>query len=237
MKKRLIQIALILGLMTLTCVAAQASETGAPTSGFRVVEVESAYESDVTLTPVDDKGANVTKADVRFPGAVKMKVTYSKAQSGNEYLLCVLADDETGVPTVDNMAYIDQKTADGATMEFTVFPKAVDAKTTSVKYTVYLSSNADASSEDAGLTSFTKVGAFEYYAAGNSDVMLGDVDGDEDVTISDAVLVLQAIVEAETLDDKQTAAADVDKDTEVTISDAVAILQYIVEAITSFDEL
>ena len=63
------------------------------------------------------------------------------------------------------------------------------------------------------------------------------MDADEDVTISDAVLVLQAIVEAETLDDKQTAAADVDKDTEVTISDAVAILQYIVEAITSFDEL
>ena len=76
MKKRLIQIALILGLMTLTCVAAQASETGAPTSGFRVVEVESAYESDVALTPVDDKGADVTKLF-----AIPVRETIGRAKS------------------------------------------------------------------------------------------------------------------------------------------------------------
>ena len=139
MKKRLIQIALILGLMALTCAAAQATETAEPTSGFREVKVESAYESGVTLTPVDARNADVTKADVRYPGAVKMKVAYNGAQSGNEYLLCVLADNEDDVPTVDNMAYIDQKTADGATVEFNAFPKAVDAQTKSVKYTVYLS--------------------------------------------------------------------------------------------------
>ena len=106
MKKRLIQIALILGLMALTCAAAQATETAEPTSGFREVKVESAYENSVTLTPVDARNADVTKADVRYPGAVKMKVAYNGAQSGNEqYTRTINHSPKRGMNTTQNDSF------------------------------------------------------------------------------------------------------------------------------------
>ena len=229
MKKRLIQLALILGLMTLTCVAAQAAETDEPTSGFRIPTDEGvvdAYKDDVTLTPLDadDKEVTGTDNNVRFPGAVKMKVTYKKAALNSEYLLCVLEDDgsATATPTADNMAYINQQTADGANVEFTAFPKKQEA--TSVKYTVYLSSNADAAS--GGISSFTKVATFEYY--GQSAVMLGDVDGDRDIDVQDALYALYLSVgtvnyqgrpEAE-----QRQAADLNGNGAVQVDEALNIL-------------
>ena len=121
-------------------------------------------------------------------------------------------------------------------MEFIAFPKQPDSSARSVKYSVYLSSNADASS-GAGISSFVKVATFEYYSAGVSDVILGDLDGDGEPTVSDAVMVLQSVVDVVTLDEKQTVAADVDKSGVVDVSDAVAILQYVVDVITSFDDL
>ena len=212
--------------MALTCAAAQATETAEPTSGFREVKVESAYENSVTLTPVDARNADVTKADVRYPGAVKMEIAYSAAQSGNEYLLCVLADNTDDVPTVDNMAYIDQTTAGSATVEFSAFPKAVDEKTTSVKYTVYLSSDADAAS--GSIAAFTKVATFEYYSAGASAVMLGDVDGDEEITVNDALdalfLSVGTVNNASRPEEEQREAADVDQSGDVEVQDALNIL-------------
>ncbi len=225
MKKRLIQIALILGLLALMCAAAQATgaEEPEPAYGFCKVEEENA---DVALTPV---GVQKT-SDNRYPGATKMTVAYNKAQSGSEYLLCVLAQGEDGktAPDADHMAYIDQKPAEGTSVEFTAFPKAVDAKTTSVKYEVWLSSNADASAEDAGLTGFTKVGAFEYYAAGMSAVMLGDVDGDEDITVNDALdalfLSVGTVNNPNRPEEEQREAADVDQQNGVEVIDALNIL-------------
>ena len=238
MKKRLIQFALLLCLAALTCLAAGASDADAeePASGFRKVESTSA---DVKLEPLNEGNATVTSPDdMRYPGAAKMKISYSNAQDGSEYLLCVLLDDgsDKPAPNVNNLVYIDQVTAKGKSVDFTAFPKATTEK--SVKYAVCLSSNADAGDGDAGITGFTKVGTFEYYAtASSADVTLGDVDADEDVTISDAVMVLQALVEEIKLTEKEEAAADVDGDSEVTISDAVAILQYLVEEIKSFEEI
>lgn len=237
MKKRLIQLALILGLMTLTCVAAQATETDEPTSGFRVVNVETAYASDVTLTPLNANNAEVKAADVRYPGAVKMKIAYTKATLGSEYLLCVLEDDgsASATPNADNMAYINQQTADGSTVEFTAFPKQPDSKTNSVKYSIYLSSNADAAS--GGVASFTKVATAEYYSAG-LNVTLGDVDDDGEITIDDAYTALLMSVGLITdATEQQTAAADVDKDGDVTIDDAYNILLRSVGLIDSFDNL
>ncbi|MBQ6206394.1 MAG: hypothetical protein IJK52_04865 [Oscillospiraceae bacterium] len=233
MKKRLIQIALILGLITVMCAAAQATgATGAeePTSGFRVVKAEEGYESDVTLTPVDAKGANVTLGDTRYPGAVKVDITYKKAQDGKEYLLCVLADNADDTPTADNMAYIDQQPAEGNSVKFTAFPKAVDEKTSGVKYTVYLSSNADNadnSTEDPGITAFTKVATFEYYAD-VAAVMLGDVNGDEDITVNDALdalfLSVGTVNNASRPEEEQREAADVDQSGDVEVQDALNIL-------------
>ena len=234
MKKRLIQLLLIFGLMVLTCAAAQATETEA-TSGFRNVSIEEAYKNDVSLIVQDSAGrAAKPVGNDTYPGAAKVGVVYNTPHTGSEYLLIVLSGSDS-TPSVDNMAYIDQKTASTSSeLEFTIYPKKVDAQTSSVSYSVYLSSNTDASTGDK-ITGYVKVGSFEYYSSVSAT--LGDVDGDERIMVGDAVLVLQAVVGAETLDTKQTAAADVDKDGRVMVGDAVAILQYVVGAIKSFDEL
>ena len=230
MKKRLFQFALMIGLMTLFCVAAQAAETSEPASGFRVVAVESAYANDVTLTPVDADNKEVAAADVRYPGAVKMNISYSKATAASEYLLCVLKDDgsATVTPTADNMAYIDQKPAEGttsgATVEFAAFPKKPEANETSVKYAVYLSSNADAAA--GGISSFTKVATFEYY--GQAAVLLGDVDGNGRITSADALdalyLSVNLVRNANRPEAEQRLAADVDANGSISSMDALNIL-------------
>ncbi len=60
---------------------------------------------------------------------------------------------------------------------------------------------------------------------GEPTYILGDVDGDDEVTSSDARLALRAAVKLETLTEAQTQAADADKDGEITSSDARLILR------------
>ena len=55
--------------------------------------------------------------------------------------------------------------------------------------------------------------------------LLGDVDGDGDVTASDARLALRAAVSLEKLTVTQTALADADRDGKVTAADARLILR------------
>lgn len=233
LKKRLIQLALILGLMTLTCAAAQASESNAAT-GLRNVSVVDAYSGDIVLSALNASNRTVAPEGNTYPGAAKVGLTYSNPQAGSEYLLIVLSDDDP-TPSVDNMAYIDQQTAGSSALDFTIFPKRVDTSVASVRYSVYLSSNTDAGTGN-GITGYEKVGSFEYYNTNTAgDVMLGDLNGDGLVTVPDAVLVLQAFVQSVQLTDAQKAAGDVNHDGLITVSDAVKILQFFVKQITSFD--
>ena len=54
----------------------------------------------------------------------------------------------------------------------------------------------------------------------------GDLDGDGDITANDALMILRASVERETLTPEQTALADVDGDGDITANDALAVLRY-----------
>nr|WP_316622938.1 dockerin type I repeat-containing protein [uncultured Ruminococcus sp.] len=58
--------------------------------------------------------------------------------------------------------------------------------------------------------------------------VLGDVDGDGDVTILDATLIRRYEVQLGTLSDQQQLAADVDGDGKVTILDATWIQRYLI---------
>lgn len=222
--------------MGLTCVAAQATEAEEPKSGFTRI---AALSDDVSLKPMR-LGANGQyeefdpESDGACPGAVKMKISYSKATAGKEYLLCVLIDDgaATATPSADNMAYINQQTAETAAVEFTAYPKKPGDNDTSIKYAVWLSSNADAGEEGAGITGFTKVATFEYY--GEASVLLGDVNGDTNINAMDARIVLQSAARLTTLTDQQKLAANVNKDANVNAQDARMILQYAAKLITSF---
>lgn len=59
----------------------------------------------------------------------------------------------------------------------------------------------------------------------------GDVDGDGDVTVTDALMILQHSVGKITLADKYLKAADVDGTAGISVTDALAVLQYAVKKI------
>ncbi len=65
-------------------------------------------------------------------------------------------------------------------------------------------------------------------------VMIGDVDGNGIINVSDAILVLKHIVKLIELKGKDREAADTNKDTSIDVNDAILILKYIVKLIEKF---
>ena len=64
--------------------------------------------------------------------------------------------------------------------------------------------------------------------------LIGDVNGDGQINITDATMVQQSIAELVELTDEQREAADTDGDGKITISDATMIQKYIAEIIDHF---
>lgn len=184
---------------------------------------------DVTgVTPKTGSGTAVTAQTVTidgaeetlYAGAEKVTLTYDGAQDGSYYLVMAL-NDATALPTESNIAYIDQKTADGGTVTFDVYPGKLEAGKT---YTVYLTSN------DGVLDTMTEKGSFRYYVP----YTLGDVDSNGKWTANDALYTLQIAVNRTTIriagsdvevTEAMRASADVDVNGKVTANDALKILQ------------
>ena len=131
------------------------------------------------------------------------------------YLVLVLKGEDT-VPTKSNILYINHATAaENGTVTFdNVYPSAIKDST------VYLSGT--------GLTGLTKMGFIDL------KVTLGDVDGDGEVTPTDASFVLRVAALLNTFDEKEEAAADVDGDGEITALDGSYILRYAAKLIDKF---
>ena len=70
----------------------------------------------------------------------------------------------------------------------------------------------------------------------DDDENLGNIDGDDEVTIKDVKLTLQYSLSKEDLSDVQIKAADVNKDGKVDIKDVRLILLYSLQKIDSFEE-
>ena len=184
---------------------------------------------DVTgVTPKTGTGVAVTgeaatidgAEETLYAGAEKVTLTYDGAQDGSYYLVMAL-NDATALPTESNIAYIDQKTADGGTVTFDVYPGKLEAGKT---YTVYLTSN------DGVLDTMTEKGSFRYYVP----YTLGDVDSNGKWTANDALYTLQIAVNRTTIriagsdvevTEAMRASADVDVNGKVTANDALKILQ------------
>lgn len=124
----------------------------------------------------------------------------------------------SGLPTEENLQYIDQSGTDAA---FTLKPKELEAGKT---YRVYVSTQSKAPTEAA---------SFSYGA--KPTYTLGDVDGSGIIDVSDALMALKASAEVITLNETESLAADVDKNGMVDVSDALMILKYSAEVIKSFD--
>ena len=141
-----------------------------------------------------------------------------------QYLLMVLkggADGSVpGVPTADNIAYIDQMAATETGVSFTAYPKEL----TKGKYYVYLVGGGTAFAQ-------SQVASFEY----DKKYTLGDVNEDGAIDSADALDALLFFVGSKTPTDIERLAADVNKDKSVDSYDALQILRYFVGEIRSFD--
>ena len=212
--KRLLR-SLLLGaiLSALLCVGALAAESEPVKGGIYNIK-----SSNVTLTPNTEATKDTvdgTEYTDYYANAVKFEVKAEKLAENQQYLLLVLkggADGSApGVPTADNIAYIDQMAATETGVDFTAYPKEL----TKGKYYVYLVGGGtafNAAEPDA---------TFQY----DKKYTLGDVNEDGKINAIDAVLILRAAIGKTELTDIQQKAADVNEDKSVNALDAVVVLR------------
>ena len=217
--KRLLR-SLLLGaiLSALLCVGALAAESEPVKGGIYNIK-----SSNVTLTPNTEATKDTvdgTEYTDYYANAVKFDVKAENLTENQQYLLLVLkggADGSApGVPTADNIAYIDQMAATETGVDFTAYPKEL----TKGKYYVYLV---------GGGTAFAQS---EY----DKKYTLGDVDDNGVIDATDALLTLQHAAKLSTLQGRDFLAADVDKNQVVDGTDALMILQRAAKLIDKFPD-
>lgn len=204
MKKLLRTLLLAAALTALLCVSALAADS----------TVSITDQTGATLMPKTAAGETIKEKDGKYENAAKFDVNATGTQ-GSQYLLLVLRDQK--VPTEQNIVYINQAAAgaDGK-LAFTGSDAAYPMTMTSGTYYVYLVGADKPFTANAPAASFT-------YDAGYT---LGDVDGDGEITVVDALKALQMSVGIDyNWTATQRLAANVDKDDEITVVDALFILQ------------
>lgn len=215
--KRLLR-SLLLGaiLSALLCVGALATESEPVKGGIYNIK-----SSNVTLTPNTEATKDTvdgTEYTDYYANAVKFDVKAENLTENQQYLLLVLkggADGSApGVPTADNIAYIDQMAATETGVDFTAYPKEL----TKGKYYVYLV---------GGGTAFNAAKPAATFQC-DQKYILGDADSSGTVDVNDAVKILKCIVGNDTFTELQRLAADADKSGDVDVNDAVKILKVIV---------
>lgn len=225
--KRLLR-SLLLGaiLSALLCVGVLAADSESVKGGIYNIS----ENTDVTLTPKDASGSSIPAGtDTSISGdyyanAVKFEVKAEKLAENQQYLLLVLkggADGSApGVPTAENIAYIDQAAAQNGSVSFAAYPKELTKGT----YHVYLVGAGKTFAE-------SKVATFQC----DQRYTLGDVNEDGKIDIRDVAEVLNHVVKNKSLTGNTFLAADVEKDGEIDIRDAAKILNYIVKNISSLE--
>ena len=221
--KRLLR-SLLLGaiLSALLCVGALATESEPVKGGIYNIK-----SSNVTLTPNTEATKDTvdgTEYTDYYANAVKFDVKAEKLAENQQYLLLVLkggADGSApGVPTADNIAYIDQMAATETGVSFTAYPKEL----TKGKYYVYLVGGGTAFAD-------SQVASFEY----DKKYTLGDVNEDGAIDSEDALMALEIFIETKIPTERERLAANVNRDETVDSVDGLLILKYFVEEISSFD--
>lgn len=221
--KRLLR-SLLLGaiLSALLCVGVLAADSESVKGGIYNIT------GSVTLAPKDASGSSIPAgtdtsiSGAYYANAVKFDVKAENLTENQQYLLLVLkgeGDKVPSVPTADNIAYIDQMAATGASVDFTAYPKEL----TKGKYYVYLVGGGTAFAQ-------SQVASFEY----DKKYTLGDVNEDGEIDSRDALRTLRGAAGIITLTPNQAKAADVNKDNEIDSRDALRILRYVANLITEF---
>ena len=207
MKKRLICCGVLCLVLVLFCGVVMADD--AP-----VITVDDAYKSSVTVT-YTPKGE-----DAAF------KVEKSGLDSGTNQLYLVLimtGSSTTGAitpPTTENVYYLDVQPSSGTTVSFDAYPRQMDEGT----YVVYLS---DYSSGNNGAL---KGAALIEVKNSAGDQKLGDINDDEMIDPSDALLAMRIFAGLKNGNADWTAAelkaANVNGDDYVDPTDALLMMQH-----------
>lgn len=171
------------------------------------------------IESITEKAAGVTAEPLT--GNVAFELQYSEVTDGGMYLILVLSED--GVPTADNILYVNQGTAgDGKVTFDNVYPKEIP-ETASF---VYMSGTDMAYSKLAKVN--TKVAAVTG--------MKGDVNLDGTVNMTDAVRLLRHTLGIEKLTDPVALAnGEVMGDEILDMKDCVKILRYYLGIISTLD--
>lgn len=213
MKRLLRSLLLAAALTVVLCVSALAADSEPVKGGIYDIS------GSVTLTPKDASDKTIEKGssdgvatDGYYANAVKFDVKAENLTDNQQYLLLVLKGE--GVPTAENIAYIDQAAAQNGSVSFTAYPSALTKGT----YHVYLV---------GGGTAFNAAKPDATFQC-DQKYILGDADSSGTVDVNDAVKILKCIVGNDTFTDLQRLAADADKNGDVDVNDAVKILKVIV---------
>lgn len=198
MKRRILALFLAaLTLLTLTTAALAAEEA----NGAYNVQSKTGYTLRVDGAENDGSGF--------YANADTFTLTLNTAPAGQTLVYLV---EGSGLPTEENLQYIDQSGTDAA---FTLKPKELEAGKT---YRVYVSTQSKAPTEAA---------SFSYGA--KPSYKLGDVDGSGNVDVVDAAVLLNYLAKKKTLTQTNLLAADVAAPKgQVDIVDAAQILNYLV---------
>lgn len=197
MKRRIL--ALFLAALTLLTLA---------TAALAAEEANGAYNVQ-SKTGYTLRVENVTEDGGFYANADTFTLTLNTALAGQTLVYLV---EGSGLPTEENLQYIDQSGTDAA---FTLKPKELEAGKT---YRVYVSTANKTPIETASF-SYGKKPVYK----------IGDVDDSGNVDIVDVAVLLNYLAKKQTLTEKNLLAADVAAPKgQVDIVDAAQILNYIV---------
>lgn len=212
MKRLMRSLLLAAVLCTVLCVGALAADSEPVKGGIYGITGSATLTPDTAATTQTVDGKEYTDY---YANAVKFDVKAENLTDDQQYLLLVLKGE--GVPTAENIAYIDQAAAQNGSVSFIAYPKELTKGT----YHVYLVGAGKTFAE-------SKVATFQC----DQRYTLGDVTEDGEILVNDAQLILNYLVEKATLTPVQILAADVTHDGEILVNDAQLILNYLVDKAT-----
>ena len=216
----------------------------AAVNGEKLAAKNTSYEGITTLTSADGQTTykEVPKYHVTVPeGAETVTVTYNKDVDIRHDGTTVYAYEVEFAATAVNRAAAQASgyTLKPITLENSYTRNADGTQTVIMPVTGYVR-NADGSGKAITLSApadknSAPIALFTFeYAKTEPDVMYGNVNGDNTIDVSDALLVCQFYLGNVAPTDAQNAAADVNGDGAVDVSDALMICQFYLGNITEF---
>ena len=216
----------------------------AAVNGEKLAAKNTSYEGITTLTSADGQTTykEVPKYHVTVPeGAETVTVTYNKDVDIRHAGTTVYAYEVEFAATAVNRAAAQASgyTLKSITLENSYTRNTDGTQTVIMPVTGYVR-NADGSGKAITLSApadknSAPIALFTFeYAKTEPDVMYGNVNGDNTIDVSDALLVCQFYLGNVAPTDAQNAAADVNGDGAVDVSDALMICQFYLGNITEF---